>query len=291
MSNLLTDNSVLFLQRNGIAEYSLFPPFGSNRLSNRIERIVNIIDDSKKSHLLNQQISSSSEILVKDTNNESSKIEFLVKDTKKESSRQEQIYDLDRKIERKVFGRDKECKRICKIFRQRPDGHGKRPYSVLGIHGIAGSGKSILVNYVCYHEKKARKKYFDLIMFSHVTMNFRVDKVFRDMLREISKDQQYESKDIEYLRNELVGKLKEKRFLLVLDDLWVNDNDDQEERNILLDALHAGKNGSIILVTSRGDDVAAALGAAVQIPIRSCITHYRAQLMLTENMKGLGKLL
>ncbi|WVZ49613.1 hypothetical protein U9M48_000954 [Paspalum notatum var. saurae] len=250
-------------QRGKIADYSFFPPFGANSLSKRIQHIENILDDSKKSNLLNQQ-SGSSKIPV---SKESSSSEISINDTKKESSsRREQIDNLDRKIERKVFGRDIELKRICEMFRKRPYGHGSKPYSVLGIHGIAGSGKSTLANYVCDHEKKAGEKYFDLIMFSKVSVNFRVDKIFRDMLREISKDQQSDSKDIEFLRNELMGKLEGKRFLLVLDDLWVNDGN-QKERDILLDALLAGQNGSIILVTAQRDDAAAGLGAEEQIPI------------------------
>ncbi|KAJ1276995.1 hypothetical protein BS78_05G260100 [Paspalum vaginatum] len=45
-------------------------------------------------------------------------------------------------------------------------------------------------------------------------------------------------------------------------------NYNQKERDILLDALHAGQNGSIILVTARRDDAAAALGAQEQIAIQ-----------------------
>ncbi|KAJ1276968.1 hypothetical protein BS78_05G257700 [Paspalum vaginatum] len=253
-------------QRGEIAEYSFFPPFGTNSLSKRIEHIENILDDLNKSNLMNQQ-SSSSEIPVKDSNKESSSSKVSIKDTKKEtSSREEQIDDLHRKIERKVFGRDKELKRICGMFRKRPDRHHSKPYSVLGVHGIAGSGKSTLAYYICDHEKKAKDKYFDLIMFNHVSVTFRVDKIFRDMLREITKDQQCSSKDIETLRDGLTRKLKEKRFLLVLDDVWSIDKN-QKEQDILLDALRAGKSGSRILVTAQTKDAATDLGAEEQMLI------------------------
>ncbi|WVZ49628.1 hypothetical protein U9M48_000968 [Paspalum notatum var. saurae] len=254
-------------QRGEIAEYSFFPPFGTNSLSKRIEHIENIVDGLKKSNLLNQQ-SSCSEILVQDNNKESSSSsEFSIKDTKKETStREEQIDNLHRKIERKVFGRDKELKRICGMFRKRPDRHHSKPYSVLGVHGIAGSGKSTLAYYICDHEKKAEDKYFDLIMFSHMSVTFRVDKIFCDMLREITKGQQCSSKDIETLRDKLTRKLKEKRFLLVLDDVWFCDKN-QKEQDILLDALRAGKSGSRILVTAQTKDAATALGAEEQMLI------------------------
>ncbi|KAJ1276991.1 hypothetical protein BS78_05G259700 [Paspalum vaginatum] len=278
-------------QRGEIAEYSFFPPFGTNSLSKRIEHIENILDDLNKSNLLNQQ-SSSSEIPVKDSNKESSSSKVSIKDTKKEtSSREEQIDDLHRKIERKVFGRDKELKRICGMFRKRPDRHHSKPYSMLGVHGIAGSGKSTLAYYICDHEKKAKDKYFDLIMFSHVSVTFRVDKIFRDMLREITKDQQCSSKDIETLRDELTRKLKEKRFLLVLDDVWSIDKN-QKEQDILLDALRAGKSGSRILVTAQTKDAATALGAEEQMLIPDLEDEEnKAQLIMTVNSKGLGEIL
>ncbi|KAJ1276970.1 hypothetical protein BS78_05G257800 [Paspalum vaginatum] len=253
-------------QRGGIAAYYFFPPFGTDSLSKRIEHIETILDDSKKSNLSNQQ-SSSSEIPNKDINNERSSSECTAKDTKKESSsKQEQIDDLYRKIERKVFGRDKDLERICKMFRKRSDPYGtasssrSKPYSVFGIYGIAGSGKSTLANYICDHEKKAEDKHFDLIMFSHVSVTFRLEKIFRDMLREITKDQQSDNKDIGSQGKELKEKLKGRRFLLVLDDLWVK-RENQKEREILLNALRDGKNGSIILVTAQRKDAAVTLGA------------------------------
>ncbi|KAJ1276993.1 hypothetical protein BS78_05G259900 [Paspalum vaginatum] len=255
-------------QSDGIAVYYFFPPFGASSLSKRIEHIENILDDSKKSYLLDQQ-SSRSEIPNKgqtsSSSNERSGSEITSKDTKKESSRrQEQIDDWYRKIERKVFGRDKECEHICEMFRERSDSYGTasssscKPYSVFGIHGIAGSGKSTLANYICDHEKKAEDKHFNLIMFSHVSVTFRVEKIFRDMLREITGIQS--DKDIESLGKELMEKLKGRRFLLVLDDLWVK-GENQKEREILLDALGAGENGSVILVTAQKEDAAKALGA------------------------------
>jgi hypothetical protein len=59
---------------------------------------------------------------------------------------------------------------------------------------------------------------------------------------------------------ELKEKLKGRRFLLVLDDLWVSD-ENQKQRDILLDTLDAGNSGSGILVTAETKDAAAALGA------------------------------
>ncbi|CAL4991099.1 unnamed protein product [Urochloa decumbens] len=103
-------------------------------------------------------------------------------------------------------------------------------------------------------------------MFIHASEIFRVDKIFRDMLSEMSKGQQSDTKCVTALRDELKEEMKGKRFLLVLDDLWVND-ENQRERDILLNTLKAGQCGSRILVTARREDAAAALGSQEQIPI------------------------
>ena len=151
-------------------DYSFLPADDRKSLRIRIEHIDNILNDLKKSHVLNQD-SSSRKILAENTN-------------------KEEIDDLHISIKREVFGRDKEREHICSILRKGSDADGPSsssgiPYSVIGIHGVTGSGKSTLAQCVCDHEKKA--KHFDLIMFSHVSTTFRVDKIFLDMLEQITE--------------------------------------------------------------------------------------------------------
>ncbi|CAL4991095.1 unnamed protein product [Urochloa decumbens] len=238
-------------QKDDIAAVSFLPVIEGWRLKKRIEQIENIVSDSKKSHLLNED-SSSSKILVKDTNN------------KESDSTQEEIDDLHRGIKREVFGRDKERDKICNMLREGSEAYGNKPYCVIGIHGITGSGKSTLAQYVCDHEKKAEDKHFDLIMFSHASTTFKVDKIFVDMLEQIRQEKPSDTKGPKSLQKELKEELRNKCFLLVLDDLWVS-NENQKGQDILLDALDTGRNGSVILVTAQREDAAAALGAHKQI--------------------------
>ncbi|AQK48357.1 Disease resistance protein RGA2 [Zea mays] len=201
-------------QNDGTATASFLLTIARHNLTKRIEHIENVLNDLKKSHLLNQQstISSSS--------------------NKEKSSRHEDIQYLYRSIERKVIGRDKEREKLIR------------------------SGKSTLAQYVCDYEK-AEGQHFDPVMFIHVSQTFRVDKIFRDMLREIRKDRQSDSNSVKCLHDELKEKLRGKCFLLVLDDLWVS-RENQEERAILLTVLDAGQSGSRVLVTAQKKDVAAA---------------------------------
>ncbi|CAL4991114.1 unnamed protein product [Urochloa decumbens] len=209
-----------------------------------------------KSKLLNQQ-SSSSKILIEDTNKES-------------SSKQEDIDGLYRSITRKVFGRDKERDRICRMLRDGPNPYGpssrsSKRYSVIGIHGIAGSGKSILAQYVCDYEKD-EGNHFDLVMFIHVSTSFRLGDIFRDMLEQMKQNRPSNDRGLNSLQEELKEKLKGRCFLLVLDNVWVNDGN-SKERAILLHVLDSGKSGSGILVTAQKRDAARALGAQKLIAI------------------------
>ncbi|KAL6908173.1 hypothetical protein ACP4OV_002343 [Aristida adscensionis] len=173
-------------------------------------------------------------------------------------------------VKHKVFGRDKERDRICRMLHEVPGPCGpsstsSRHYSVIGIHGIAGSGKSTLAQYVCDYEKD-EGNHFDLVMFIHVSTTFRVGDIFREMLEQVTQKQPSNDEGLKSLQKELKEKLKSKRFLLVLDDVWVNGGN-SKDRAILLDVLDSGKSGSGILVTAQREDAARALGAQELIAI------------------------
>jgi len=191
-----------FLQKDDIAVDVFFLTIDGKSLRKRIEDIENIFNDLKNSPLLSQQCSSSSEIPAKGTS--------------EKSSRQEQIVDSHIMILQKVFGRDKERKDISRKLREGPDAYelssnSSRPYSVIGIHGITGSGKSTLAQYVCEYEKKAQDKHFDLIMFSHVSTTFRVDKIFRDILEQITKVRPSDTERLQNIQKVVKEKLQGKR--------------------------------------------------------------------------------
>lgn len=150
----------------------------------------------------------------------------------------------------KVTGRDMHREQLKSMLRAIE--HDDTCYSVIGIHGIAGSGKTTLAQYVCKAEKN--DTYFDLVMWIHVTQNFSVDTIYREMFEAASENKEpcpaYNSLDV--LQIELMGVLHGKRFLLVLDDVWYNEYDhkDQELQQVL-SPLEVGKRGSKILLTSR----------------------------------------
>ncbi|WVZ49614.1 hypothetical protein U9M48_000955, partial [Paspalum notatum var. saurae] len=231
------------------------------RMRKQIKRIQDILTDSNKSNLLNQNSSSST---AKDTDKES------------RSSKQKEIDELYRSIEHKVYGRDNDRDHICKMLREgRADANAassnnsKRPYSVVGIYGLTGSGKSTLAKYVCDYEKEkvGKSKHFNPIVFIYVNKVFNVKDIFHDMLKQIrGKKWSSDGKSTETLKKHLEEGLKNKRFLLVENDeagdkILLKTDNRKKERDILLDALRVGRRGSRILVTSQTENAAAALGA------------------------------
>ncbi|CAL4991112.1 unnamed protein product [Urochloa decumbens] len=237
-------------------DYSFLSFIERIHLRDRIQHIQYIVDFSNKSNMLNQQSRPKREI------------------SDEKSSSTQEINNLYRRIEREVIGRKKEREHVCSMPREGSDSCGpssksRRCYSMIGIHGITGSGKSTLAQYIFNYEKH-EGQHFNSVMFILVPKTFRLGDIFRDMLRQImrkqlsfrqkKRKQLSDSKDIESLQEELKKELKGKRFLLVLDDLRVDD-ENQKELEILLDTLSGGESGSRVLVTAQRKDAAAALGA------------------------------
>uniref|UniRef100_A0ACD5ZE07 Uncharacterized protein n=1 Tax=Avena sativa TaxID=4498 RepID=A0ACD5ZE07_AVESA len=171
-----------------------------------------------------------------------------------------------------VIGRDEDCDKIVAMLHEKeednqPDTNSAPCYSIVGIHGIGGSGKSTLAQLVCAREKK--DGHFDLVMWVHVSQDFSVDTIFMEMFEAATGTSCPQLKNRDTLQDMLEEKLRGKRFLLVLDDVWYNIRDVTQSENLqqILSPLKAGEAGSKILVTSRTEDALLALGAAKQ----SCI--------------------
>ncbi|KAI0514123.1 hypothetical protein KFK09_010157 [Dendrobium nobile] len=127
-----------------------------------------------------------------------------------------------------------------------------RNISLLSIVGYGGMGKTTLLQHV-YNDEITQE--FDLKMWVCVSNDFNVKKVIADMLECLKKKRPR----LETLVA-LQGKLKEvmsKKFLLVLDDIWEEDEEkDKSKWEDVLAPLASGGFGSKILVTTRTDSVA-----------------------------------
>ncbi|XP_037471469.1 putative disease resistance protein At3g14460, partial [Triticum dicoccoides] len=154
---------------------------------------------------------------------------------------------------REIFGREALRHNIMAKLRETSPSLGTSPcYSVIGIYGVAGSGKTTFARYTRdYIEEECKEEnLFDTIMCIHLSETFSVDDIFHEMLKDITNDRHPNISHREELKEKLKESLSGKRFFLILDDLWVKTKNDQQLEE-LISPLNVGMKGSKILVTAR----------------------------------------
>ncbi|XP_072950444.1 putative disease resistance protein RGA3 [Typha angustifolia] len=124
---------------------------------------------------------------------------------------------------------------------------------VVAIFGRAGIGKTTLAQYVCEHEDV--KRHFSWITWINVSRPLSIK-----MIMESVSGTEGTLNDLNLLQGALRMKLRNKKFLLVLDDVWW-DKDCIEEWELLFRCLEVGESGSKILITTQETKAAQAFGA------------------------------
>ncbi|XP_040380864.1 putative disease resistance protein RGA4 [Oryza brachyantha] len=163
-----------------------------------------------------------------------------------------------------VFGLDKEKDIIIKWLTE-PTGNDPADTNlrIFTIVGHGGFGKTTLAQLI-YNEKKVQNC-FDICMWVSVSSHFDAPTIAKSIIEAISKEAP-PANTLEALHAILEDRLISKRFFLILDNVW-NDNDMDGWEKILA-PLRIGGTGSIILLTTRmksvGDMAGYALGLKVQ---------------------------
>ncbi|KAH0463278.1 hypothetical protein IEQ34_007860 [Dendrobium chrysotoxum] len=162
-----------------------------------------------------------------------------------------------------LIGRDKAEEFVMQWLRKpsnEPRTTRYRDISLLSIVGHGGMGKTTLLQHV-YEDEMTKE--FDLKMWVCVSNNFDVKKVIVDMLESLKKKRP-RLETLEALQDSLRTEIMSKTFLLVLDDIWENDEQDKKKWEKLLAPLAYGKIGSRILVTTRMDSVAMMMSTVIK---------------------------
>ncbi|PKU87567.1 Putative disease resistance protein RGA3 [Dendrobium catenatum] len=156
-----------------------------------------------------------------------------------------------------LIGRSKDMESVKQWLRKpsnKPRTSRFRNISLLSIVGHGGMGKTTLLQHV-YEDEMTKE--FDLKLWVCVSNNFDVKKVIADMLSTLKKERPRLDDTLDALQKSLKNKVKSKRFLLVLDDVWEEEEKrDKSKWGIVLAPLAYGDFGSKILVTTRTDSVA-----------------------------------
>ncbi|RCV44450.1 hypothetical protein SETIT_9G374900v2 [Setaria italica] len=150
-----------------------------------------------------------------------------------------------------VIGFDNEQKEIVEKLTEKDN-----KLSVVSIVGMGGAGKTTLARKICTSDKI--KQHFDAIAWVTVSQKFEVVDLLKDIMKQITRGRddgrevgQMEEID---LRNKIQAFLTEKRYLVVLDDVWTTNTWNQINR--MVKVFPDANNGSRVMLTTRKIDVA-----------------------------------
>ncbi|XP_043714758.1 putative disease resistance RPP13-like protein 1 [Telopea speciosissima] len=153
----------------------------------------------------------------------------------------------------KVFGREEDMWKIIGWLlsddKTPSPSNNDNNFSVLPIVGMGGAGKTTLAQLV-YNDERV-EKHFGLKAWVCVSEGFDVVRLTKEILESATKST-HTSNSLDKLQVELKEALSNKRFLLVLDDMW---NENYERWDALSTVFAFGRPGSKILVTTRNKSV------------------------------------
>ncbi|XP_073271296.1 putative disease resistance protein RGA3 [Primulina huaijiensis] len=145
----------------------------------------------------------------------------------------------------RAYGRDKEKEEIVDILVNQVKDY--EQLSVLPIFGIGGLGKTFLAQLVVV-------EHFEMKIWVCVSDNFDLKTLIKAMIESATGNGS--ASDLMYLdalQSRLRELLNQKRYLLVLDDVW---EDDQEKWDMFKNTVACGSKGATIVLTTRLKKVA-----------------------------------
>ncbi|KAM0061949.1 putative virus X resistance protein-like, coiled-coil [Helianthus debilis subsp. tardiflorus] len=155
-------------------------------------------------------------------------------------------------LESCVVGREgKKEKLLNKLLGD--DQSSKENFSITPIVGMGGVGKTTLAR-LLYNDTKVQG-HFQLLVWICVSDDFDVFKISKTMFQAVSGKKEFE--DLTQLQKALTEQFKDKRFLLVLDDVWTENYDHWEK---LVRPLYSGAPGSTVIMTTRKIELLKMLG-------------------------------
>ncbi|GJN15723.1 hypothetical protein PR202_gb02661 [Eleusine coracana subsp. coracana] len=162
-----------------------------------------------------------------------------------------------------IVGREGDKEAVIKMLLDQRDKHKyneQRPnVQVLPITGMGGLGKTTFAK-VVYNDRRVQK-HFELKMWCSVPQaKFDTCSVLKSILELVRKGRCDLPDTIELLKERLHEDIGQKRYLLILDDVWNEEEKKWEDDLKTLLCSSVGGPGSRIVVTSRSQQVASIMG-------------------------------
>ncbi|XP_061992371.1 putative disease resistance protein RGA4 [Rosa rugosa] len=125
--------------------------------------------------------------------------------------------------------------------------------SVMAIVGLGGLGKTTLARLITNQLKEGEMgKHFDTTLWVYVSNTFHVNSILHRMVQ-LCGVTGTDPSNREALIGSLQQKLKEKRYFLVLDDVWNEDANNWNDLKSCLLQLNSAKGSSVIVTTRRSN--------------------------------------
>ncbi|KAM4133917.1 hypothetical protein ACJW30_01G367900 [Castanea mollissima] len=182
--------------------------------------------------------------------------------------------------ESEIYGRGEEKEKIIQVLLT--DVSDQDNLAIYAVWGMGGVGKTTLAQLV-YNDARVQRHY-DMRIWVCVSDDFHIRKLVRAIIESIDGSACNLS-ELDPLQQRLQEKLRGRKFLLVLDDVW---NEYHDKWNGLKDVLRCGSNGSKVIVTTRIENVALMM-ATLPIHHIGCLSENDSWSLFTRCAFGMGR--
>ncbi|MFQ6646705.1 hypothetical protein Gotur_019982 [Gossypium turneri] len=213
-----------------------------------------LIPDSFTAVLFNRDMMSKIKDItakLKDLEPQRNQLQFKIIDCKRPKRVEERLQPTSVEIESHVHGRDKDKQTMLDLLLKSDN----EANFVIPIVGMGGIGKTTLAQLV--YNDASIQNHFNLKAWVCVSDDFDVMRITKEILQSLTS-KPCDDNDLNRVQEKLKKVLSEKKFLIVLDDVW---NENYHVWTILQSPFLTRTRGSKIIVTTRNHGVSSTMGA------------------------------